>query len=37
MTQLKSTATLEVNTTGQEDDYTTGCLLDCSYFKNNYQ
>ena len=22
-------------TTGQEDDYTTGCLLDYSYFKNH--
>ena len=23
--------------TGQVDDYTTGCLLDYSYFKNNYK
>ena len=23
--------------TGQEDDYTTGCLLDYPYFKNNYK
>ena len=23
--------------TGQEDDYTTGCLLDYSYFKNSYK
>ena len=23
--------------TGQGDDYTTGCLLDFSYFKNNYR
>ena len=23
--------------TGSEDDYTTGCLLDYSYFKNNYK
>ena len=23
--------------TGQEDDYTTGCLLDYSYFKDNYK
>ena len=23
-------------TTGQGDDYTTGCLLDCPYFKNYY-
>ena len=23
--------------TGQEDDYTTGCLLDYSYFKENYK
>ena len=22
---------------GQEDDYTNGCLLDCSYFKNYYK
>ena len=22
---------------GQEDDYTTGCLLDYSYFKDNYK
>ena len=23
--------------TGQGDDYTTGCLLDFAYFKNNYR
>ena len=23
--------------TGQGDDYTTGCLLDYSYFKENYK
>ena len=23
--------------TGQGDDYTTGCLLDFSYFKKNYR
>ena len=23
--------------TGQGDDYTTGCLLDYSYFKENYE
>ena len=23
--------------TGQSDDYTTGCLLDYSYFENNYR
>ena len=23
--------------TGQEDDYTTGCLLDYSYFRNHYE
>ena len=23
--------------TGQGDDYTTGCLLDYAYFKNNYK
>ena len=25
------------NATGQGDDYTTGCLLDYSYFKENYK
>ena len=24
-------------TTGQEDDYTTGCLLDYTYFRNYYK
>ena len=24
-------------TTGQDDDYTTGCLLDYAYFKDNYR
>ena len=24
-------------TAGQGDDYTTGCLLDCIYFKNHYR
>ena len=24
-------------TIGQGDDYTTGCLLDCPYFKENYK
>ena len=23
--------------TGQGDDYTTGCLMDFAYFKNNYR
>ena len=23
--------------TGQGDDYTTGCLLDCNYFKKHYK
>ena len=23
--------------TGKRDDYTTGCLLDCQYFRNNYK
>ena len=23
--------------TGQDDDYTTGCLLDCSYFRRSYR
>ena len=25
------------NATGQGDDYTTGCLLDYAYFKDNYK
>ena len=25
------------NTTGQGDDYTTGCLSDYNYFKNHYE
>ena len=24
-------------TTGQGEDYTTGCLLDCNYIKNHYR
>ena len=24
-------------TPGEGDDYTTGCLLDCQYFKDHYQ
>ena len=24
-------------TTGQGEDYTTGCLLDCDYIKNHYR
>ena len=31
------TKTYEIITTGQGDDYTTGCLLDYSYFKNHYK
>ena len=29
--------TLEKIATGQGDDYTTGCLLDYSYFKEHYE
>ena len=28
---------IQKNLTGQEDDYTTGCLIDCPYFKENYE
>ena len=31
------TKTYEIITTGQGDDYTTGCLLDYSYFKDHYK
>ena len=27
---------IEKSTTDQEDDYTTGCLLDYTYFKNMF-
>ena len=29
--------TLEKIATGERDDYTTGCLLDYSYFQNHYK
>ena len=28
---------IKKNTDGQGDDYTTGCLLDCPYFKDSYK
>ena len=28
---------LQENVTSQEDDYPTGCLLDCPYFKQKYK
>ena len=28
---------IEKNATGKGDDYTTGCLLDYSYFKDHYK
>ena len=28
---------IQKTTTGQGDDYTTGCLLDYNYFKNYYK
>ena len=28
---------IQKTVTGQGDDYTTGCLLDCFYFKNYYK
>ena len=30
---IKAYDNIQKITTGQEDDYTTGCLLDCNYFK----
>ena len=29
--------TFKKTATGQGDDYTTGCLLDCNYFKEYYK
>ena len=34
---LKTYENIRKITTGQGDDYTTGCLLDNSYFKENYK
>ena len=33
----KTYQNIRKDTTGKEDDYTTGCLLDYSYFKENYK
>ena len=33
----KTYENIRKSTIGQEDDYTTGCLLDYSYFKNHYK
>ena len=37
MTQLKKYNEISKVLTGQGDDYTTGCLLDFSYFEKNYR
>ena len=37
MTQLNNIMKLEKISTGQGDDYTTGCLLDFAYFEKNYR
>ena len=34
---LKTYDNIRKIATGQGDDYTTGCLLDCPYFKNYYK
>ena len=34
---IKSYANIKTITIGNEDDYTTGCLLDYPYFKENYK
>ena len=36
-TELKTYQNIRRIATSQEDDYTTGCLLDYSYFKENYK
>ena len=33
----KTYENIRKTTTGQRDDYTTGCLLDYSYFKGHYE
>ena len=33
---IKTNEKIRKVSTGQGDDYTTGCLLDYSYFKENY-
>ena len=35
--QLRTYKNIGKITTGQRDDYTTGCLLDCNYFKKYYK
>ena len=35
--QIKEYNEIRKIATGQGDDYTTGCLLDCQYFKDHYQ
>ena len=34
---LKTYENIRGIATGQLDDYTTGCLLDCCYFNNHYK
>ena len=34
---IKTFENIRKSATGQGDDYTTGCLLDCPYFKENYK
>ena len=34
---LRTDDTIQIFATGQEDDYTTGCLLGYNYFKNYYK
>ena len=35
--ELKTYESIRKNATGQGDNYTTGCLLDYSYFEENYK
>ena len=35
--QIKKYDEIRKTATGQGDDYTTGCLLDCQYFKDHYR
>ena len=34
---FKTNENVRRTATGQGDEYTTGCLLNCSYFKENYR
>ena len=34
---IKRCEEIRESTTGQEEDYTTGCLLDYDYIKNHYR